>query len=176
MRVCVCLRRAAQADWCSSPAVKALANDPATKPLYTLFSAVLSGDLQSEYNIGSVRTGHTHTHTLARAHTHTQARAPCHCVVQAWPHTRRAPGCHIVLISAAQLCMCSLCVCVQYVSVVTERCCALLRACAGFKSAAVASALEAANTTQEAAISKARLVALLTLCSKSQEVRLCGVT
>ncbi len=46
----------------------------------------------------------------------------------------------------------------------------VLLCAAGFKSAAVAAALDAASVSQEAAISKARLVALLTLCSKSQEV------
>eukprot|EP00199_Chlamydomonas_sp_CCMP681_P002217 CAMPEP_0119101946 /NCGR_PEP_ID=MMETSP1180-20130426/837_1 /TAXON_ID=3052 ORGANISM="Chlamydomonas cf sp, Strain CCMP681" /NCGR_SAMPLE_ID=MMETSP1180 /ASSEMBLY_ACC=CAM_ASM_000741 /LENGTH=426 /DNA_ID=CAMNT_0007086135 /DNA_START=90 /DNA_END=1370 /DNA_ORIENTATION=- len=35
-----------QADWAGSPAVKALDSDPATKPLYTLFSAVLAGNMK----------------------------------------------------------------------------------------------------------------------------------
>lgn len=77
-----------QADWCSSPAIKALANDPATKAVYGLFAAVLSGNLTN------------------------------------------------------------------------------------FKAAAVPAALEAAGVTLDTALSKARLVALLALCSSthSQEV------
>lgn len=43
-----------QADWSSSPAVVALGKDSATKGLYDLFSAVLSGNLTSKLHSGYV--------------------------------------------------------------------------------------------------------------------------
>jgi hypothetical protein len=43
-----------QADFASSPAVAALGSDASTKPVHTLFTAMMSGDLKGESGIDIV--------------------------------------------------------------------------------------------------------------------------